>query len=40
MQHGSCTIFKQRCRVIPVDRLSAAAAALQRIEKMKEIAQE
>jgi hypothetical protein len=39
MRHGQHTIFKRRRRVIPADRLFAASAALQQIEKM-EIAQE
>jgi hypothetical protein len=39
MRHGQHTIFKRRRRVIPADRLSAASAALQQIEKM-EIARE
>jgi hypothetical protein len=35
MRHGQHTIFKRRWRVIPADRLSAASAALQQIEKME-----
>ena len=40
MRHGRHTIFKWRRHVIPADQLSAAAAALQHIKKIKEIMQE